>query len=175
MKLNEQDRDKVIEEIAASQQRILETFVPTIIAVGLIAIADRETFATITLVCAFVVLFGASLYIASLSYKIFRNATFLRALSDTRPPGDTVHWENMLARFNQEQTPPGIIGYETRTIAVIFMVFSLAFIYMFYEIDLAMSLLFGALLFIVGLRIYLIPRHAAHYHKQWLAILNGEG
>jgi hypothetical protein len=174
VKIDENDRQKVIDEIAASQERILQTFVPTIIAVGLIAIADRDTFATITLVCAFVVLFGASLYIASLSFKIFRNATFIRALSDVTPKSETVHWENMLARFNQQQTPPTIIGYETRTIAAIFMVFSFAFVYMFYEINLLMSLVCSALLFIVALRIFLIPRAAARYHRQWLQLLQEE-
>ena len=172
MKLEENDRQKVIDEIAASQERILQTFVPTIIAVGLIAIADRDTFATITLVSAFAVLFGSSLYVASLSYKIFRNACFIRALTDIAPKSNTIHWEDILSRFNKEQTPPKIIGYETRTIAFIYMIFSLAFIYMFYEINLPMTLLFGTMLFIVALRIFLIPRDADRYHRRWLLLLN---
>lgn len=52
------------------------------------------------------------------------------------------------------------------------MIFSLAFTYMFYEIELVMSVVLGILLFIVGLCIYLIPRHADRYHQQWLQILN---
>jgi len=170
VKLDENDRQKVIDEIAACQERILQTFVPTIIAVGLIAIADRENFATITLVSAFVVLFGSSLYVASLSYKIFRNACFIRALSEIAPSA-TVHWEDMLSRFNKAQTPPRIIGYETHTVAFIYVIFSLAFVYMFYEINLPVTLLFGAMLFTVALRLFLIPRGADRYHKQWLAIL----
>lgn len=171
MNIDEADRQKVIDEIAGCQERILETFVPTIIAVGLIAVADRETFATVTLICAFVVLFGASLYIASLSYKIFRNACFIRALGDQAPAGGGVHWEDMLARFNQEQSPPAIIGYETRSIAFIFMVFSLAYVYMFFEINALMAALCGAVLFIVALRIFLIPRAAERYYQQWRALL----
>jgi hypothetical protein len=170
--LDDSDRQKVLDEITACQERILQTFVPTIIAVGLIAIADRETFASITLVSAFAVLFGSSLYVASLSYKIFRNACFIRALSDIAPKSSTLHWEDMLSRFNQEQTPPKIIGYETRTIAFIYMIFSLAFIYMFYAISLPMTLLFGTMLFIVALRLFLIPRDAERYHQQWLLLLN---
>lgn len=172
MNVEENDRQKVIDEIAACQERILQTFVPTIISVGLIAIADRENFATITMVCAFAVLFGSSLYVASLSYKIFRNACFIRALGDITPKSNTAHWEDMLSRFHHAMTPPAIIGYETRTIAFIYMIFALAFIYMFHEIDLVMSVLFGLLLFVVGLRVYLIPRNADRYHKQWLLILN---
>jgi len=170
--VEENDRQKVIDEIAASQERILQTFVPTIISVGLIAIADRETFATITMVCAFAVLFGSSLYVASLSYKIFRNACFIRALGKLSPDTGVLHWEDMLSRFHKAMTPPPIIGYETRTVAFIYMIFALAFIYMFYEIDLVMSVVFGILLFVVGLRIYLIPRNADRYHQQWLQILN---
>jgi hypothetical protein len=169
--LHETDRQKVIDEIAACQERILQTFVPTIISVGLIAIADRETFATITMVCAFAVLFGSSLYVASLSYKIFRNACFIRALGDLAPDTGVIHWEEMLSRFHKAMTPPSIIGYETRTVAFIYMIFALAFIYMFHEIHLAMSVLFGVLLFIVGLRIFLIPRNAERYHRQWLLLL----
>lgn len=171
MNVEESDRQKVVDEIAACQERILQTFVPTIISVGLIAIADRENFATITMVCAFAVLFGSSLYVASLSYKIFRNACFIRALGDVAPKGDSIHWEDMLSRFHQALNPPRIIGYETRTIAFIYMIFALAFIYMFYEIDLVMSTVFGLLLFVVGLRIYLIPRNADRYHSQWLQLL----
>jgi len=171
VKLADSDRQKVIDEISASQERILQTFVPTIIAVGLIAIADRENFATITLVSAFVVLFGSSLYVASLSYKIFRNACFIRALSEFAPSTGSLHWEDLLSRFNKAQTPPKIIGYETHTVAFIYMIFSLAFIYMFYVINLPITLLFGTMLFIVALRLFLIPRNADRYHEQWLSIL----
>lgn len=171
MNLEPQDRQKVIDEISACQERILQTFVPTIIAVGLIAIADRENFATITMVCAFAVLFGSSLYVASLSYKIFRNACFIRALGDLSVDSTALHWEDMLSRFHSSVAPPRIIGYETRTIAFIYLIFSLAFVLMFREIDLPMSLLFGLLLFVVGLRIYLIPQYAERYHRQWLEIL----
>lgn len=171
MNIEESDRQKVIDEIAACQERILQTFVPTIISVGLIAIADRENFATITMVCAFAVLFGSSLYVASLSYKIFRNACFIRALGDVAPKNNSIHWEDMLSRFHKVLNPPRIIGYETRTIAFIYMIFALAFIYMFHEIDLVMSIVFGMLLFVVGLRIYLIPRNADRYHTQWLQLL----
>ncbi len=171
MSIDEADRQKVIDEINGCQERILETFVPTIIAVGLIAVADRDTFATVTLICAFVVLFGASLYTASLSYKIFRNACFIRALSDLAPIEGSAHWEDMLARFNREQRPPMIIGYETRTIAFIFMIFSLAYVYMFFEINALMAMVCGVLLFVVALRIFLIPRAAERYYQQWQALL----
>ena len=57
-------------------------------------------------------------------------------------------------------------------IAITFMVFSLAFDYIFYKIHLLMSLVCSALLFIVALRIYLIPRATARYHQQWLELLD---
>jgi len=172
VKLDENDRNKVVAEIADCQGRILQVFVPTIIAVGLISIADRQNIATITMVCAFVVMFGSSLYVANLSYKIFRNACFVRAVTTLAPKDGVVHWEEMLSRFNREQAPPAIIGYETRTIAFIYMIFAGAFFYMFREIDLLSSALFAAVLFAVALRMFLIPNAAERFHRQWVEILS---
>ncbi len=42
---------------------------------------------------------------------------------------------------------------------------AIAFIYMYYELNLVMSVVFGLPLFVVGLPIYLIPRNAERYHK----------
>jgi hypothetical protein len=70
LEIDKKDHDKVLSEISDCQGRILQTLVPTIISVGLISIADRENIALITLVTSFSVLFGSSLYVASLSYKI---------------------------------------------------------------------------------------------------------
>ncbi len=173
MNLEEKDRDKIYSEIAECQSRILQTLVPTIIAVGLISIADREKFALITLITAFSVLFGTSIYVASLSYKIFRNASFISAITDTNTTdGRTVYWEEILSRFNREQSPPIIIGYETKTIAVVYLVFSVTYIFMFYEMNPLITVFLGAILVLVALRILLIPSAAEKYRAKWKAVLN---
>ena len=63
----EKNRNQALTELQSCQERTLQTFVPTIIAVGLIAIADRGNFALVTLASSFAVLFGSSMYVASLA------------------------------------------------------------------------------------------------------------
>jgi hypothetical protein len=173
MKINEKDREKIISEISECQGRILQTLVPTIIAIGLISIADREEFALITSVTAFSVLFGTSVYVASLSYKIFRNSSFIRALTDRAETSNTIYWEEALSKFNKYQSPPAIIGYETRTIAVVYLVFSLTYTYMFYEIYPLVTTVLGFVLATVALRILFIPNSAETYHRKWTRVLDG--
>jgi len=171
MEIHNKDRDKVIAEISECQARILQTLVPTIIAVGLISIADREKFALITSVTAFSVLFGTSLYVASLSYKIFRNSSFIRALTDLTT-SDTVYWEEALSKFNKNQSPPTIIGYETKTVAIVYLVFAITYIYMFYELAPLITCVLGSVLAIVALKILFIPNSADKYHKKWKEVID---
>jgi len=79
---NNFDRDQGRTELEQCQERIMQTLAPILIVVGLISIADRENVALITLCSSFTVLFGSSLYVASLGYKIFRNTTFIQALNE---------------------------------------------------------------------------------------------
>jgi len=173
MEIDEKDRDKIIAEISECQGRILQTLVPTIIAVGLISIADREKFALITLITAFSVLFGTSVYVASLSYKIFRNSSFIRALTDRVTSKNTVYWEEALSKFNQYQSPPAIIGYETKTIGIVYLVFSLTYVFMFYELDPLITCILGFVLAAVAFRILFIPSSATKYHTKWKKVLDG--
>ena len=171
LKIEEKDRDKVLTEISECQGRILQTLIPTIISVGLISIADRKNIALITLFSAFSVLFASSIYVASLSYKIFRNATFIRALTDHNGKSNTIHWEKALSIFVKRENPPFFLGYETRTISIIYLVFSLAYIFIFYGISSILSVFLGVILALVSIRIYFIPEHAEEYYLKWKKIL----
>lgn len=174
MKLDEKDREKVLKEIADCQSRILQTLVPTILAVGLVSIADKKNFALITLFSSFAILFAASLYIANLSYKIFRNATFIKALSERECDKDDnmIHWEKALSLFSKKANPPKIIGYETKTIAVIFLVFSAVYGVMFFSMQPYLSVGFGLILGVVALTILKIPSKSEEHYRMWKQVLN---
>jgi hypothetical protein len=146
--------------------------VPTIIAIGLISVADRQKFAFITLVCSFAILFGSALYVASLSYKIFRNAAFIQALMDVHKNGTCLTWESALRLFNKEVEAPRILGSETKTISAIYATFSATYVLMFYEISVYFSFLFGVVLFAIAVRIWFIPRKHASYYDAWKKVLN---
>ncbi len=172
MNIEEKDRDKVISEISECQGRILQTLVPTILAMGLISIADREKFALITSVTAFSVLFSTCLYVTSLSYKIFRNASFIRVLTERNAKHETFYWEEVLSKFNKHQSPPKIIGYETKTIAIIYLVFSFTYIFMFYEIDPLVTMMLGLILTVTAIRMLFIPNFSDKYYEEWTKILD---
>lgn len=172
IKLEEKDREKVVSEISDCQSRIVQVLVPTVIAVGLISIADRDKFALITLITSFAILFSSSLYIASLSYKIFRNASFLRVVSELEDKEKTsLHWERALSMFGKLIKPPFIIGYETKTISVIFIVFSISFVFMFFEMNSILSVVLGSILLIVGLSIFFIPFYSEKYYESWKKVI----
>ena len=167
---NNFDREQVRAELEQCQERIIQTLVPTLIAVGLISIADRENIALITLCSSFAVLYGSSLYVASLSYKIFRNTTFIQALNERNSSDSDIYWWGALSRYNQLYSPPLVIGYETTTISVVYFVFSIAFVIMFYEIQLLLSLALGFLLASVAIRIFIIPREAKNQLSAWRTV-----
>lgn len=168
----EKDYEKVVKEISECQGRILQTFVPTIIAIGLIPVADRQKFALITLVCSFAILFGSSLYVASLSYKIFRNAAFIQALTELNKSGAVLSWERALLIFNEKRPAPGVLGTETRTISAIYATFSATYILMFYEISPLFAFFFGVILAGVATRIWFIPERYVSYYDTWKKVLN---
>ena len=174
LKLDEKDKDKILTEIADCQNRILQTLVPTILAVGLVSIADKKNFALITLFSSFAILFGASLYIANLSYKIFRNATFIKAVSEREcdENDNMIHWEKALSIFSSKANPPKIIGYETKTIAVIFLVFAIVYTMMFFSMQPILSVAFGLVLGFIALTILNVPSKSQEYYVMWKRVLD---
>jgi len=170
----ESNREQVLAELKSCQERTLQTLVPTIISVGLISIADRDKFALITLVSAFSILFGSSLYIASLAHKIFRNATYLQALDELDTESFVYSWGAALSKFNQIAKPPGIIGYETTTIATIYIVFSGAYLLMFFEMNMLLSSLLSVVLATIAIKIFCIPRLGQQYLEYWREVLKQE-
>ena len=167
----DQNRDQVVSELTGCQQRILQILVPTLISVGLISIADRDKFALITLISSFAVLFGSGLYVSSLTYKIFRNGSYLRALDELNPATRAYSWESALNRFHGLCKPPRIMGYETTTIAVIYLVFSGAYFLMFYQMNLWLASGLACILALVAVRMFLLPAKAAAYHQHWQRVL----
>lgn len=143
-------RDQVLAELEKCQDRVMQTLVPTIISVGLISIADRENVVSITLFACFAVLFSSSLYVASLSHKIFRNTTFIQALNEQDASESDLSWWAALSKFQVLEKPIPVIGFETTTISVVYGVFSIAFFFMFQEINFLLSLLLGLLLQLVS-------------------------
>lgn len=172
MHIQDWDRDKVISEMSDCQSRILQILVPTLVSVGLISVADREHFAIITIICAFSVLFYSSFYSASLSYKIFRNASFIRALSERKGATTSFNWEAALAKFNSTKSAPRVLGYETKTLATVYLVFVLSFVFMFIDIETVLSLVLGVILVVVAVRIYLIPGYADKYLSNWKEVMS---
>ena len=91
--VSKSSHEKVIKEIADSQTRVVQTLVPTILAIGLIAVAASASLGgsegasrfrlDIVVGCTFAILFSSSIYVAALSYKIFRNGTFLSVFGGT--------------------------------------------------------------------------------------------
>lgn len=168
----EKNRDQVLSELQACQDRTLHTLVPTIIAVGLISIGDREYFALVTLISSFAVLFGSSLYVASLAYKIFRNGSYLQVLSEYDPAADMHSWNAALQKFNKVAKIPKIIGFETKTIAVIYLAFAGSFTLMFYGIHNLLAPILGGILVLIALQIALIPRMSATYLSHWRQVFS---
>lgn len=173
LQIDEKDKEKILKEISDSQTRILNIFVPTILAIGLISIADKENFALVTLLASFSILFASSLYISSLSYKIFRNATFLNALNSHNEKKDDgmIHWERAFSMFLEKTKPPKIIGYETKTIATIFIMFSIVFAVMFFDMNAYLSLSLGAILIFISIRMLLIPSKTKEYYEVWQDVI----
>ena len=108
--VSKSSHEKVIKEIADSQTRVVQTLVPTILAIGLIAVAASASLGgsegasrfrlDIVVGCTFAILFSSSIYVAALSYKIFRNGTFLSVFAPTETGKDEVEWETVVGRYN---------------------------------------------------------------------------
>ncbi len=130
--LHEEDLKKVVREIEQLQGRVLQTLVPTILAFGLIAFAGGEQINYLTLGGAFAVLFTSSLYVASLSYKIFRNSAFLQVFHHHANTEDTIYYENLMAKYRKKKGEPVIINAETTTASIIYAVLSFTFFFIFY-------------------------------------------
>ena len=132
IQLSNKDRDKVMDEISQCQARVLQTMVPTILALGLLAIAQKDSIPGLALGCGFAILFCSGLYVAALSHKIFRNAGFLAIFSDNLLQDDhTINWESVLNRYpgTHREFP---IYSETTTAGTIYLALALTYFYVFF-------------------------------------------
>jgi len=151
--------DALNNEIESCQDRIVRVLVPTIISFGITAVGRVGVDATATVSyeilfgALFAVLFSSSLYIASMSYKIFERAAFLRVLS-----GQETDWETVVREYRSRYAPR-IIGSETTAIGWIYMVLAVLFGGLFLgRVWLPAVAAAAVALFAVAFRIWLIPR-----------------
>lgn len=159
LSLSEADVSALNTEIESCQDRIVRVLVPTIISFGITSIGQVGVGASgalnyeILFGALFSVLFSSSLYITSMSYKIFERAAFLRVLT-----GDRTDWETVVHRYRKRYSPR-IIGSETSTISLIYMVLSILFGAVFWG-KMPTPVVVGAtvVLFVIAFRIWLIPR-----------------
>lgn len=158
--LSEPAEEAINREIESCQDRIVRVLVPTIISFGIATIGQLRGGAGGPLSydflfgALFAVLFSSSLYIASMSYKIFERAAFLRALTDR-----TADWETVI-RMYRKRYSPRIIGSETTTISWIYMLLAVMFGALFWG-EVWTPAVVGAtlILFVIAFRTWLIPRH----------------
>ncbi|MFC1947531.1 hypothetical protein ACFLXY_06400 [Chloroflexota bacterium] len=153
MQVDERDWDKVTKEIEQCQSRVLQTLVPTVLALGLIgfsgmSMSTESSFPPyFAMGATFAVLLATSLYIASLSYKIFMNGTFLSVFAPKQ--SDIIYWERVVKLFRGEPSgKPKIIHSETTTAGTIYMILALTYIFIFASIDAVRESL-GALIFLI--------------------------
>ncbi len=166
--LTEDDRRYVESEIQGAQTRVMQTLVPTILSLGLIAICNTNQLGRVSMGCAFGVLFSSSLYVAALSYKIFRNGAFLAAFPPAEKPG-ALRWERLLTDFN-EQRKQTIIQAETPTAAVIYAVLALTFLFIFVPAEPVLACGGTAVLLVVSLLIFSIYRRKREFKGRWTTI-----
>lgn len=76
-------------------------------------------------------------------------------------------WGRALNKFQDQAKAPGVIGYETKTISIVYLVFSGAFFLMFYEMHLWLALGLGTILGIVAYRIFSIPKMSDDHIATW--------
>ena len=163
--LDENDRNKIEAEIAQYQARVIQTLVPTILALGLLAIANPANIdKPIALGCAFAILFSSGLYVASLSYKIFMNATFLRTFSNIEP--NKIYWEEAISEYRHYRRVL-LFQSETATAAIIYAVLALTFLFIFYEVNPVASALGALLLLLVAFSIWMIYARRTSYANTW--------
>lgn len=166
MSVDEKDREKVETEIETCQARVIQTLVPTILALGLISIADPQSIRNVTMGCAFAVLFSSSLYVASLSYKIFLNASFLQVFGRTDIKKNKIYWEDALSEYRKKHLPM-IIHSETTTAAAIYMVLSFMFFFIFHKVNLIASFVAAAVLLFNSICIFLVYKRRHKCLKKW--------
>ncbi len=166
MSVDEKDLKRVQTELSQCQARVLQTLVPTILGFGLIAIANPQSIRDVTLGCNFAILFSSSLYVASLSYKIFRNAAFLRTFLTAEVEKNKIYWEKVLSKYWEEHHPFPIHS-ETTTAGFIYVVLALTFLFIFYKVDPIAASIGTVLLLLVALSIFMIYVKKGNYQKTW--------
>lgn len=164
--VDQKDRDTVQTELSQCQARVLQTLVPTILALGVIAIAQSQNIKDVTLGCTFATLFSSSLYVASLSYKIYRNASFLRTFVATDIEENKIRWEEIISEYRQKHRPFPFHS-ETTTAGSIYVVLALTFLFIFYRIDLIAASVGTVLLLLVAFSIFTIYAKRGSYQETW--------
>ncbi|NIV03606.1 hypothetical protein GWN26_13275 [Candidatus Saccharibacteria bacterium] len=167
------DLEKVKNEIDQMQTRVIQILVPTILGFGLIAIADPQSIRDITMGCAFAILFSSSLFVTALSYKIFRNASFLQIFAKAESTRETVYWEDALSDFRKKGGVPRIVHSETTAVATIYAVMAFTYFFMFYRISLVAAAVLSLILLIVAIRMFLLYQNLEKFDNTWKKVKKG--
>lgn len=167
MKIHKEDREKLVSEISKCQERITQILGPTIFALGVLGVSDIEKQMEMTMTCMFSVLFLSGMFILTLSYKIYRNASFIKVFSTKN--NKEVYWENMLAEFRKEEKLPPIIHAEATTIGVVYLVMSVVF-FMLFKRHFIFASFFTCLLLIIPISMFCIYAKSKHYDSIWKKI-----
>ncbi len=162
--LSESACKKAKAEIENCQKRIIQIMAPTIVAFGITGISSigegsGENILFIFL-ALFAVLFSSSLYIASLSYKIFKNAAYLRKYAKKEDWEKLMEIERGLYRTWFIGTETSAIGCIYILLSVIFgIIFPVRFWMTFTNLLLRLlPIICVAILFAVALLIWMLPR-----------------
>ena len=161
--VDEKVRQKIENEISQCQARVAQTLVPTILAMGLLAVADPKNIRVVTLGCAFAVLFSSGTYVASLTYKIFRNASFLKVFV-------VAPWETALSKYRGNSVLNRFfwpIGSESCAAGAIYLALAATFFFIFYTVNRPASIVCTAILTMNALSIFLVYKRASKMDKAW--------
>ena len=132
--LPDSDRAKVENEISSLQNRVLQIIIPTMLSIGIVSIVGSDHYGKVAMAGTCAIVMSSGTFVATLSYKIFQNAAFLRVfVTPSGHPGG-LSWEDELIKF-REGVISLIIPAETTPAAIIYFLFAGAYLYAFKDVD----------------------------------------
>ena len=176
IRTDKKSRDKVEQELFQLQSRVIQTLVPTILGIGLVsvgtvAIGGQPEPTKVTAGATFAILFTTSLYIASLTFKIFMNAAFLSVFDPSTEQGK-ISWEEAVGKYRRGIYLLGFLRAESMAIGIIYVVLAATFLYMFFDVgddtfSRAILYVSTGVLVLTALLIILVYATRTRHDKRW--------
>jgi hypothetical protein len=162
MDFKENDYKYVTEEMQRCQKRIASTIVSLILSIGLIGTSKftGTKVAHISMYSHFGVLLCASLYISSLTFKIFRNAAFIQYMNAIQ---NIPAWEAVLEKFNEKTR---VSLYETTAVWFIFLFLDLAYCVLYITED-WIFVVISFIILLIPLILILLFMRKRYYVNKW--------